>query len=377
MSAAGRPITRSARRIVVKVGSSTLTRDGELRKRVFTNLARQISQLCEQGRDVVLVTSGAIAAGSHELGWDHPGRSIPEKQAAAAVGQIGLLELYRRRFATHQRTVAQVLLTRSGLQDRERFLNARHTFLELLKLGVVPIVNENDTVATEEIRFGDNDDLSATIVNLIGADLLIILTDVDGFHEHKPVPGQPMPPLVDVVEKITPEIERAAEGSASEFGRGGMITKVRAARTAALSGAATVLCNGKDREIITKVCSGDRVGTLFLPAERLNSRKHWLAFTTRTRGELIVDAGAVRALRDKGKSLLPAGIVEVRGKFRVGDSVSCVDPEGREIARGLAAYDADDVRRIQGAGTQQIARVLGYSNGNAVIHRDDMVLLAR
>jgi glutamate 5-kinase len=377
VSRAERQSARRARRVVVKVGSSTLTRDGELRRRVFGNLARQISGLADAGKQVVLVSSGAIAFGSHELGWKHPGRSIPEKQAAAAVGQIGLLELYRKRFAKHERKVAQVLLTRSGLQDRERFLNARHTLLQLLKLGVLPIVNENDTVATEEIRFGDNDDLSATIVNLIGADLLIILTDVDGFYEHKPRKGEPKPKLIDVVEKITPEIEQAAEGSASEYGRGGMITKVRAAQTAALSGAATVLCNGQDRDALTKVCSGETIGTLFLPAERLNSRKHWLAFTARTRGELVLDAGAARALCERGKSLLPAGIVAVRGKFQVGDSVACIDHKGREIARGLAAYGADEVVRIQGAATQQIARVLGYSNGSAVIHRDDLVLLSR
>ena len=377
MSGSARAEVKRAKRIVVKVGSSTLTRHGELRRRVFTHLARQISELGERAKQVVLVSSGAIAAGSHELGWDHPGRSIPEKQAAAAVGQIGLLELYRRRFAKHDRTVAQVLLTRSGLQDRERFLNARHTLLELLKLGVVPIVNENDTVATDEIRFGDNDDLSATIVNLIGADLLIILTDVDGFYVAKPEPGRKKPQLFEVIEKITPAIEAAAEGSDSDFGRGGMITKLRAARTAGLSGAATVLCNGRDPEALSKVCAGDAIGTLFLPAERMNSRKHWLAFTTRTRGELVLDAGAVRALEERGRSLLPAGIVEVRGRFRVGDSVACVDPDGREIARGLSAYDADDVTRIKGAATQQIARVLGYSNGSAVIHRDDLVLLAR
>lgn len=377
MSPAARKNVKRARRIVVKVGSSTLTRDGALRRRVFGQLARQISELADAGKQVVLVSSGAIAFGSHELGWKHPGRSIPEKQAAAAVGQIGLLELYRKRFAKHDRQVAQVLLTRSGLQDRERFLNARHTLLQLLKLGVLPIVNENDTVATDEIRFGDNDDLSATIVNLIGADLLIILTDVEGFYERKPRAGQPEPPLIEVVEKITPEIERAAEGSDSPFGRGGMITKVRAARTAALSGAATVLCNGQDRTVLTKVCAGESVGTLFLPAARLTSRKHWLAFTARTHGELVIDAGAAQALCERGKSLLPAGIVEVRGKFRVGDSVACIDPRGREIARGLAAYDADEVTRIQGAATQQIARVLGYSNGSAVIHRDDLVLLSR
>jgi glutamate 5-kinase len=329
----------------------------------------------EQGRQVVLVSSGAIALGSHELGWSHPGRSIPEKQAAAAVGQIGMVELYRRRFARHGRRVAQVLVTRGGLEDRERFLNARHTLLELLRLEVVPIVNENDTVSTEEIRFGDNDNLSSTIVNLVGADLLVILTDVDGLYAEPPSPGQPLPKLLDTIDQITPEVERAAQGSASAFGRGGMITKLQAARTAARSGAATVLCNGRTRGVLERVVAGDPIGTLFLPRERLASRKHWLAFTTRTRGELVIDDGATRALVDKGRSLLPTGIVEVRGDFKIGDSVACVDAHGRELARGLVAYASEDVVRIKGLATREIPRVLGYSNGDEVIHRDDLVLI--
>ena len=230
-------ILSRARRIVVKVGSSTLTRDGELRPRKFTDLSRQVAQLVLDGRQVVVVTSGAIAAGRHRLAWTHKARSIPEMQAAAAVGQISLLELYQRRFAKLGLHVGQVLLTRTGLEDRERFLNARHTLLELLRMGVVPIVNENDTVATEEIRFGDNDNLSAQIVNLVGADLLVILTDVDGLHVEKPIEGRTKPPLVEIVEEVTPEIEALARGSSNEFGRGGMITKLQAAKTAARSGA--------------------------------------------------------------------------------------------------------------------------------------------
>ncbi len=370
-----RDIQKSARRIVVKVGSSTLTREGKLRPRKFSDLARSISTLIDNGRQVVLVSSGAIAVGSHRLGWADPGHSIRQKQAAAAVGQIGLVELYQRRFANCGRHVAQVLLTRPGLDDRERFLNARHTLTELLRLGVVPIVNENDTVATEEIRFGDNDNLSATIVNLIGAELLIILTDVDGLHAECPRPGQPKAPLIDLVEKITPKIERAAQGSDSDFGRGGMITKLQAARSAARSGAATVLCNGRYADVLERVASGEAVGTLFLPGERLASRKHWLAFTTRTRGELVIDEGASRAIEKRGRSLLPAGIINVRGSFGIGDSVTCLDSAGRELARGLVSYAAAEVTRIMGRPTGEIQRVLGYSNGDEVIHRDDLVLL--
>ena len=364
-----------AKRIVVKVGSSTLTRAGTPRLRKFSDLAAQLAGLTDQGKQVVLVSSGAIAVGCRELGWDHSGRTVREKQAAAAVGQVGLVELYQRRFKRYDKRVAQVLLTQSGLEDRERFLNARHTLLQLLGLGVIPIVNENDTVATEEIRFGDNDNLSATIVNLIGADLLILLTDVDGLYEVKPVAGQPKPKLISEVREVTAEIRRAAQGSDSAFGRGGMITKLEAAQRAARSGATTVICNGNGRDILGRVASGEALGSVFLPGEKMASRKHWLAFTTRTRGQLVLDDGATRALVDKGRSLLPAGIVRVQGSFRIGDPVACVDSKGRERARGLVAYASEDVARICGLETREVKRVLGYSNGAEVIHRDDLVVL--
>jgi len=375
-----RRLAKSAKRIVVKVGSSTLTRGGEIRPATFTHLARQVATLLDDGREVVIVSSGAIAVGAHQLGWDHPGRTIPEKQAAAAVGQIGLVELYQRRFAKRDRTVAQVLLTRSGLEDRERFLNARHTLQQLIKLGVVPIVNENDTVVTDEIRFGDNDNLSATLVNLIGAQLLVVLTDVDGLFERPPREGEPDPPLIDLVEHVTPEVERAARGSANAFGRGGMQTKLEAARSAARSGAATVVCNGNTRDVLLRVAGGEALGTLFAPAgpkQRMASRKHWLAYTTRTRGKIVIDAGAARALVERGRSLLPAGVVAVEGSFQIGDAVSCVDESGHELARGLCAYPAEAVAAIKGIGTREIERVLGYSNGGEVIHRDDLVVLER
>ena len=364
-----------AQRIVIKVGSSTLTRNGKLRPRKFSELAASISRLMDQGREVVLVSSGAIAAGSHRLGWSHPGHSIPEKQAAAAIGQIGLIDVYQRRFARHGKQIGQVLLTRDGLHDRERFLNARHTLLELLRLGTVPIVNENDTVSTEEIRFGDNDSLSATIVNLIGADLLIIITDVDGLYTEPPIPGRPRPQMYEVVDQITPEIEAAAAGPGSSYGRGGMATKLEAARMAARSGAATVLCNGRQAGSIERVAGGENVGTLFLPGERMASRKHWLAFTTHTQGTLTLDTGATRALASEGRSLLPAGIVTVDGEFGVGDPVLCTDPNGKPLARGLSAYSSGDIERIRGIAAKEIGQVLGYSNGSEVIHRDDLVIL--
>ena len=370
-----RTLARNAKRVVVKVGSSVLTDDGALRTRAFTDIVRQVADLADAGRQPVLVSSGAIAVGSHRLGWSHPGRSIPEKQAAAAVGQIGLVERYRRGFSRRGREVAQVLVTRAGLEDRERFLNARHTLLMLLRLGVVPIINENDTVSTEEIRFGDNDNLSATVVNLVGADLLVLMTDVDGLYCEPPRPSGPRPALFGIIERIGAEVERVARGSESAFGRGGMVTKLEAARSAARAGAATAIVNGRRRNTLARVTAGENEGTLFAPAARLRGRKHWLAFTARPRGTLVLDGGASQALRKRGRSLLPAGIVSVTGAFEMGDPVSCVDATGRELARGLSGYSAREVERIRGLPTRRIAQVLGYSNGNEVIHRDDLVLV--
>jgi glutamate 5-kinase len=253
----------------------------------------------------------------------------------------------------------------------------------LLRLGVVPIVNENDTVATEEIRFGDNDNLSATVVNLVAADLLVILTDVDGLWRQAPAQGAAAarprraahPPIFDVVEAVTPEIERAAQGASSAFGRGGMATKLEAAQAAARGGASTAVCNGLAKDVLLRVAAGERVGTLFLAGQRLASRKHWLAFTMSTRGELVIDEGAVRAVVERGKSLLPAGIAEVRGKFGIGDPVAIVDARGSALARGLVGYSSDEIRRIAKRPAREIRSVLGYSNGDEVIHRDDLVLL--
>lgn len=368
-------IVPAAKRIVVKIGSSTLTRDGRLRPHKFSAIAKDVSQLIEKGRQVVVVSSGAIAVGAHRLGWKHAGESILEKQAAASVGQIGLVELYQRRFAKHGLLVGQVLLTRAGLEDRERFLNARRTMLELLRLGVVPIVNENDTIATEEIRFGDNDNLAATIVNAVDADLLVILTDVEGLYEHAPVPDEPNAPLIRTVQKITPAIRKAASGAGTRFGSGGMVTKLEAATNAARSGAATVLCSGRVAGVLGKLIDGERHGTLFEPGKKLRSKKHWLAFTAKTRGRIVIDDGAVRALIENGRSLLPAGIVGVEGDFKLGDTVCCVDAQGSEVARGLVVYSSQDIQRLAGLPTKEISRVLGYTHGDEIIHRDDLVLV--
>jgi glutamate 5-kinase len=372
---AARQEVRRARRIVVKVGSAILANDGALADDAFAAIARQISELATAGREVVVVSSGAIAMGSRDLGWKLPCGSVPEAQAAAAVGQIGLAGRYKQEFANRGLQVGQILVTRGGLEDHERFLNARHTLLTLLRNGVIPIVNENDTVATDEIRFGDNDNLSATVVNLIAADLLIILTDVDGLYAEPPRAGAPTSQLFDVIERVTPEIQRAAQGSDSGVGRGGMTTKLEAAQAAARGGAATVVCNGRSENAIVRAANGDSIGTLFRSGNRIASRKHWLAFTTRTRGEVVIDAGAVRAIEKGGKSLLAVGIEAVRGTFGIGDSIACMDADGREVARGLTSYASDDLGRIAGVETGRIIQVLGYSNGDEVIHRDDLVVL--
>lgn len=370
-----------AKRLVVKIGSGVLTQAGEVRTRIIAGIARQVAALRLQGREVVLVSSGAIAMGAARLGWNHSGRSVPEKQAAAAIGQIDLAQLWRNNFARHNRTAAQILLTRGGVENRERFLNARRTLQQLLQLGAVPVVNENDSVATDEIRFGDNDQLSSVVVNLIGAELLIILTDVDGFYRAPPRPNTPPdaapPQCYDVIPEITAEIELSAGRSRSPYGRGGMVTKLEAVRRAAKSGAASLLANGARRDVLLQIMAGERTGTLFAcePKQALRGRKHWLAFTAQTQGKLRCDAGAERAIRQRGGSLLPAGIITVEGKFGIGDPVECINARGRAFARGLAAYSAEEIARIKGEKARRIVRLLGYSNGDEVIHRDDLALV--
>ncbi len=369
-----RTLARNARRIVVKIGSSVLTDRGKLRESFFAEIAAQASQLLSEGREIVIVSSGAVAAGSHALGWSHPGRSIPEKQAAAAVGQIEVMQLYRRNFSDHGRIVSQILVTRTDLENRERFINARHTLLELLKLGAIPIVNENDTVATEEIRFGDNDNLSAAIVSVVGADLLILMTDVEGLYHAKPEPGKPKPPLFEEVAKIDDKIRAVACDSGSAYGRGGMITKLEAATKAAHSGAATVICSGAVPQVLLRVAAGEPIGTLIRDGERMSSRKHWLTFMARPRGKIVIDAGAAKAIVQNGRSLLPAGIRQIEGHFGIGDSVSCVDLDGAELARGLTSYASTEVAKLCGVKAEAIVQVLGYSNGDEVIHRDNLVV---
>jgi len=364
-----------AKRVVVKIGTSLLTPVGDaVQSRRFASFARQIAAEIAAKRAIVLVASGAVGLGTRRLGLAERPRSIPGKQAAAAVGQIDLCRRFERAFARQGLLVGQMLLDHAGFADRERFLNARRTLAQLLVDGVVPLINENDSVATEELRFGDNDQLAAQVVNTCGADLLILLTDIDGLHDRDP--GSAGAQRISEVPEVTTKLLAIAGGEGSALGTGGMRSKLLAARAASRFGVPTVIADGRARGILRRILGGDDVGTLVQPAaESLSSRKHWIAFTLKPRGRLTLDAGAVRALRERRASLLPAGVTAVEGKFGVGDLVACLTREGDEIARGLVSYDAREIERIKGQRTPGIAAVLGYSNGDEIIHRDNLILL--
>jgi glutamate 5-kinase len=363
-----------ARRVVVKIGTSLLAPpDGPIRERRFSAIAGEVSEQLGEGRQVILVSSGAVGLGARRLGLKQRPVTIPAKQGAAAVGQIDLCRRWERAFARHRRLVGQLLLTHAGLADRERFLNARHTLVQLLGAGVVPIINENDSVATEELRFGDNDQLAAQVVNTIGADLLVILTDVDGVYDR--APGERGAQRISELAEVTAAVLRHA-GDGSAVGSGGMRSKLEAARIAASFGVPTVIASGRRRGVIGRVLRGEDLGTIVHPSARqISSRKHWIAYSQRPRGTLKLDEGAVRALVQQGRSLLPIGVVDVSGEFSIGDPVRCLAPSGEEVARGLAAYGAAEVDVIKGHRTSRIVEILGYSNGDEIIHRDDLVVL--
>jgi glutamate 5-kinase len=370
-----RPALGRARRIVVKIGTSLLAPPtGGVHPRRFSELARDVAEVFDSRREVVLVSSGAVGLGARRLELGTRPDSIPGKQAAAAVGQIDLCRRYERAFAKRGYRVGQILLTHAGLADRERFLNARHTLQALLAARVVPIVNENDSVATEELRFGDNDQLAAQVVNVSGADLLVLLTDTEGVFDRPPSEGGGT--RIPEIRAVTPRVLRKTTREESSLGRGGMRAKLEAARTAARFGVPTVIASGRRRGALTRILAGEDVGTLIHPAaSRLSSRKHWIAYSLKPRGSVRVDTGAARALREGGRSLLPIGVVETAGRFSVGDPVSCIAPNGEEIARGLIAYNRAELDVIKGQRTSRIRELLGFSNGPAVIHRDDLVLL--
>ncbi len=367
---------KEIKRIVIKIGSQVLTSgDQDLDLSFVTDLAAQVATARTKGLEVLLVTSGAIAAGRGALGLTTRPKTIPQKQAAAAVGQSRLMRAYEDAFADHGINVAQLLLTRGDLADRTRYLNARATLETLLECGVVPVINENDTVAVEEIKFGDNDNLSALVTNLVDARLLVVLTDIDGLYDADPRKN-PEAKLITVVKAVTRELEKAAGGSGSTVGTGGMATKLAAAKKAGKSGAATVIANGTVRGIVARVLGGEDVGTLVLPAPRsLTSRKHWIAFTLRPQGRLTVDAGASSVLRREGRSLLPSGIIAVEGSFVRGACVRICDPEGTEFARGITDYAGEEISLILGHRSSEIEEILGFRYGDEIIHRDNLVLL--
>lgn len=366
-----------SRRWVVKVGSSLLTNNGRgLDRELMGQWVEQIAELCRNGIEVVLVSSGAVSEGVKRLGWAKRPQALHELQAAAAVGQMGLIQAYESGFQRFGLHTAQILLSHDDLSDRKRYLNARSTLRTLLDLDVVPVVNENDTVAVEEIRFGDNDTLAGLVANLVEAELLVILTDQDGMYDKDPRTHRDAQ-LIREARAADPALERmAAGGGVGQWGRGGMLTKVRAASRAARSGTATLIAAGREPGVLQAVHRGDEVGTLIQPSqEPLVARKLWLAGQLQVRGELVIDDGAAKVLRESGRSLLPIGVVEVKGGFARGEVVACVDGQGREIARGLVNYNADEARRLARQPSERIREILGYIDEPELIHRDNLVLM--
>jgi len=366
---------KNSKRWVVKIGSALLTADGSgLDQEAIAGWVKQIAALRTQGLEVVLVSSGAVAEGMKRLGWTKRPHTLFEQQAAAAVGQMGLVQAYESCFQQHDIHTAQVLLTHEDLSNRQRYLNARSTLRSLLGLGVVPVVNENDTVVTDEIRFGDNDTLAALVANLIEADALIILTDQQGLFDKDPRTHSD----AKLVREASAEDEALEQmvGGSGDLGQGGMLTKLRAARLASRSGTATVIAHGRTSEVLTQVRAGDEVGTYFEPGQApLVARKQWLAGHLQLQGKLTLDDGAVKVLRDAGRSLLPVGVVAVEGNFKRGEAVACVDGQGQEIARGLVNYSSEESSKIMGCSSSELESVLGYVDEPELIHRDNLVLV--
>ena len=370
-----RTITKDAKRLVIKIGSALLTNNGSgLDRAAIDGWVEQINQLLAAGKEIVLVSSGSVAEGIVRLGWKQRPETIHELQAAAAVGQMGLIQTYESSFQRFDRLTAQILLDHDDLASRQRYLNARSALQTLISLNVIPIVNENDTVVTDEIRFGDNDSLAALVANLIDADLLVILTDKDGLYSANPDVNSDATLISEAMASDT-SLDALAGGSASGLGRGGMVTKLQAARLAERSGCSTVIVGGSNNNIITAVADGENVGTLLTASQQpIAARKQWLAGHLQVKGQLLLDAGAVKVLTGQGRSLLAVGVTDVLGHFTRGDLVSCIDSNGQEIARGLVNYNSDEARRIKGQSTEAIADILGYLEDDELIHRDNMVI---
>jgi len=372
-----RELLKSIKRVVIKIGSRVLTdEDGGLDHGVIGRICADVALLRERGKQVVVVSSGAIAAGRSELGLTEKPKTIPQKQAAAAIGQTRLMRAYEEALAPHGIKAAQLLLTSEDLSSRQRFLNARATIDTLLGYGIIPVINENDTVVVDEIKFGDNDNLSALVTNVAEADLLLILTDVEGLYSADPGQNHDAM-LIPLVQGITRELERAAGGSASSVGTGGMATKVAAAKKAGKNGVPTILVAGKRAGILSAAMRGEEVGTLFLPqGAGLNRRKHWIAYTLRPAGRVTVDDGARNVLQKKCTSLLPSGVVGVDGRFERGACVRICGMDGNEFARGLSDYSSSEITRLAGHNSSEIEELLGYRYADVIVHRDNLVVIS-
>jgi glutamate 5-kinase len=369
-------VIQKSKRVIIKVGSSLVTNDGKgLDHAAIAKWASQIAHLRKLGKEVVLVTSGAIAEGMQRLGYDQRPTGIHELQACAAVGQMGLVQIYETSFRAHYLQTAQVLLTHADLADRERYLNARSTLFTLLQLGVVPIINENDTVVTDEIKFGDNDTLGALVANLIEADALIILTDQRGLYSADPRQN-PNAEFIHEAQAGDAALETMAGGAGSGIGRGGMLTKVLAGKRAASSGAHTVIAWGREDDVLTRLAAGEAIGTqLTAQTGHLTARKQWMADHLHTAGKVVLDAGATRKVTHEGKSLLPIGVTDIEGEFGRGEVITCTDEQGHEVARGLTNYSSTEARRIMRRQSAEFEELLGYVGESELIHRDNMVLL--
>lgn len=374
---ASREALKKAKRIVIKVGTSTITyANGKRNFSQIDRLAREISDLQNQGKEMILVTSGAVAVGVDRMGLPGKPKTIPGKQAAAAVGQGVLMHTYEKFFADYGQIVAQVLITKTEAIDRHRYTNTRNTFMELMRQRVIPIVNENDVVALDELKIGDNDNMSALVAGIVDADLVIILSDVDGLYTANPQ-THPDAVIVPEVAEVTPEIEASAGGVGSARGTGGMATKIQAAKAATSSGIHLVIASGTEKNAITRVLQGEELGTLFVSREnRLQFRKRWLAFGAKIAGSIVVDDGCAKAIRKAGGcSILPAGVFAVQGEFLPGSTVSVIDKDAHELARGLVHYSSAELEQIKGCNSGEIANILGHKNFDEVIHRDDLVIL--
>ena len=365
-----------AKRVVVKVGSAILTAKDDLNHEVIDNLAREIAFLHNSGREVILVTSGAVSAGKRKVKFpDEKDLTIREKQALAAIGQSRLMHDYDEAFGKHGKNIAQILLTHSDLADRKRYLNVRNTILTLFDFGVIPVINENDTVSTEELKFSDNDNLGALVANLIEADMFICLTDVDALYDRNPL-IDPQAKAISTVVEVTEEIEAMAGNSKSVLGTGGMRSKIHAAKMVSAGGGSSFIGPGRRKDILQHLFSGEMVGTFFLPrSEKMQSRKRWIAYVLKPQGTLRLDQGACLAITAKGKSLLPSGILAIEGQFEQGDCVRCVDGQEQPIAVGLVNFCSDDLRKIKGLRSDMIAKVLGFKENDEVLHRDNLVIL--